>query len=183
MKLISLLILTIIIGSIWVAKDPRSWEKRLTGGILKAYVIILLVTVPQIISFLYFPLPPSILDPIIVSAGIISFILGFTLLIWARTTMGKLWGPPGQHDTSYQKKLITNGPFKYLRNPIYLGAFLLFTGLSLSLRSIFFLLPILHLIYFMKQIRKEEILLTREFGKEYENYRKRVPRLFPLLRL
>jgi len=183
MKLAILLIFSIIIGSIWVAKDPRSVKKRFTGGILKAYTIILFVIIPQIISFIYFPLPLSILDPFLVIAGIISFVLGFILLIWARTTMGKLWGPPGQHDTTYQKKLITEGPFRYIRNPIYLGAFLLLFGFSLTLRSVFFLLPIFHLIYFMTQINKEEVYLARHFGKNYENYRKNVPRLIPLIHL
>ncbi len=176
MKLFISLIFTTIIAYMWITKDPRSWRRRLTGGILKAYLIILLVVIPQIISFIYFPIPNNILDPVLVTIGTVSFILGFILLIWARITMGQLWGPPGQHDMSYQKKLITTGPFRYSRNPIYLGAFLLLFGFSLILRSIFFFLPIIHLIYFKKQVKKEEKILKKIFGKEYEKYCEKVKR-------
>lgn len=165
----------IIIGSLWLYADPRPITKRFSDGILRSYLILFIICSPQVFSYLYFPLPQSGFDPLIVGIGIIMFLGGMALDIWARLTMGKLWGPPGQHDRKRQIKLITNGPFKYSRNPIYLGTFILLTGLSLSLRSVFFWLPILHLFYFTGKIKKEEQLLQEVFGSKYKLYRSKTP--------
>jgi len=169
-------IVFIVLAAVWLYADPRPFRKRLSDKILHAYLILLLIIAPQIISFYYFPLPNSSFDSILTFSGILLFSMGFIIDIWARFTMGKYWGPPGQHDDSRQSKLITNGPFAYSRNPIYLGSFLLLIGFSLSLRSAFFFLPIIQMIYFNRKIKIEEKLLLKKFGKEYGEYKKRVPR-------
>jgi len=169
-------IVFIVLAAVWFYADPRPFRKRLSDKILYAYLVLLLIIAPQIISFYYFPLPNSSFDSILTFSGILLFSMGFIIDIWARFTMGKYWGPPGQHDDSRQSKLITNGPFAYSRNPIYLGSFLLLIGFSLSLRSAFFFLPIMQMIYFNRKIKIEEKLLLKKFGKEYGEYKKRVPR-------
>ena len=169
-------IVFIVLAAVWFYADPRPFRKRLSDKILYAYLVLLLIIAPQIISFYYFPLPNSSFDSILTFSGILLFSMGFIIDIWARFTMGKYWGPPGQHDDSRQSKLITNGPFAYSRNPIYLGSFLLLIGFSLSLRSAFFFLPIIQMIYFNRKIKIEEKLLLKKFGKEYGEYCQKVNR-------
>ena len=76
------------------------------------------------------------------------------------------------------KKLVTNGVFKYSRNPFAIGMFMTFIGIGLYIQSYSLILfpivisPVVHL--FMMYI--EEPDMERRFGKEYLEYKKRVPR-------
>ena len=74
--------------------------------------------------------------------------------------------------------LIASGPYKFSRNPAYLGFALMIAGLSLAVNSVWMLAAILpaciSLSWFV--IRKEEAYLNRTFGDEYAAYRRRVRR-------
>jgi protein-S-isoprenylcysteine O-methyltransferase Ste14 len=79
--------------------------------------------------------------------------------------------------------LATQGPYAYTRNPLYLGTFLLSLGQSL-MSGLFFapiLFPALLLLFYIPTMRHEEEYLAGRYGIVYEEYRKRVPLLFPRL--
>ena len=90
--------------------------------------------------------------------------------------MSKNWGPPAQHDLKKQKDLVTDGPYSYSRNPIYLGLMLIFTGFQLALNSLLFFLIIPLFFLIRKAVLIEEQLLEDFFKKEYLDYKKNVPR-------
>lgn len=82
-------------------------------------------------------------------------------------------------------KLITNGLYAYVRNPMLLGLFIFMFGLgavlgSLSLIFIFTPLFIVLNVLYIKAIEEKE--LEKRFGKEYLEYKKRVPMFIPRLR-
>lgn len=74
--------------------------------------------------------------------------------------------------------LITNGPYKVSRNPIYIGLTLLYSGAALFVNSLypFALLPGLLVVLQRGVIEREERYLERIFGEAYMDYRKRVRR-------
>ncbi len=79
-------------------------------------------------------------------------------------------------------KLITNGLYAYVRNPMLLGLFIFMLGLgvlfgSLSLIFIFTPLFIVLNVLYLKAIEEKE--LEKKFGKEYLEYKKRVPMFIP----
>lgn len=80
-----------------------------------------------------------------------------------------------------QKKLITYGPFCYVRHPLY--SILLLTIpplLIIWLSDLLFIIPwIVIVILSHYVVSLEERELIKEFGKEYEKYRKHVPSLLP----
>ena len=83
------------------------------------------------------------------------------------------------------ENLVTSGPFRYVRNPLYLGNLLIYSGFTF-LSGVW--LPwsvILALILFIFQyyfiVSLEEEYLLDKFGPAYENYRNQVPRFFPRL--
>jgi len=80
--------------------------------------------------------------------------------------------------------LVTSGPYRHMRNPMYLGSFLLGCG-YIFLVWPWWLLPVfiwLFYLRFRRQIIIEEDHLQELFKQEYEKYTRRVPRLFPDLK-
>jgi protein-S-isoprenylcysteine O-methyltransferase Ste14 len=78
--------------------------------------------------------------------------------------------------------LVTEGPYRLVRNPSYLGALLAAAGWSLVFRSGLGLLVVALLAWLLVvRIDAEEALLASEFGDEYDAYRRRTWRLVPWL--
>ena len=87
---------------------------------------------------------------------------------------------PGAETTAF----VTYGPFRYVRNPIYLAGITLLLGVGLlysTWRAVDLVLPLLLLLYFhVAVVWFEEPALRRRFGSTYEEYCKRVPRWLPV---
>lgn len=75
-------------------------------------------------------------------------------------------------------KLVTSGPYKYSRNPLYIGILLVTVGFVLIAGShTGFLLTILFFVFWNQLIKnKEEPDLKKKFGKEFDNYMLKVNR-------
>ncbi len=112
--------------------------------------------------------------------GLISFSLGFTLMTWAEVSLGR-------HFSVYVKvrgdhKLVTDGLYRYIRHPRYLGIMVFATGISLVYRSWLALIFVAMLaVVLLWRIRQEEQLLHRVFGIEWESYVRKSWRLLPFV--
>lgn len=103
------------------------------------------------------------------------------LSLAAVRALGKQWALVARVVEGH--KLITGGPYRRVRNPIYLGMFgmMLATGLAFST---WWMLPVAAVIFLLGttiRVRREERLLRETFGEEFELYAQRVPALFPRL--
>ncbi len=76
--------------------------------------------------------------------------------------------------------LVTSGPFRYTRNPAYVGATMLYIGAALAARSVPALtfLPIALIVLERGVVEREEQYLERRFGDDYRAYLRDVPRWF-----
>jgi protein-S-isoprenylcysteine O-methyltransferase Ste14 len=76
--------------------------------------------------------------------------------------------------------LVAAGPYRHLRNPLYLGAWLLALGTSIvmPLDGALFFLPVFS-IFVLLLITTEERFLSAKLGNPYQQYRRLVPRLIP----
>jgi protein-S-isoprenylcysteine O-methyltransferase Ste14 len=74
--------------------------------------------------------------------------------------------------------LVTEGPFRYSRNPIYLALTLLYVGVALLINALWILLLIVPVLLVIRYgvIAREEAYLTRKFGDTYRQYTARVQR-------
>jgi protein-S-isoprenylcysteine O-methyltransferase Ste14 len=94
-------------------------------------------------------------------------------------------GPSIRNKEIITMELVSNGPFAYLRNPVYLGNMFLFTGASILsgawLPYLLYLVIIFFSIHYALCIRYEEDQLRNVFGRPYESYLSSVPRFFPRL--
>jgi protein-S-isoprenylcysteine O-methyltransferase Ste14 len=79
-------------------------------------------------------------------------------------------------------ELTTTGPYAYTRNPLYLGSMLIAFGFAVAAHSWWtaLALALLFALIYLPTIRSEEEFLRGRFS-DYDDYRKRVPRLFPRL--
>jgi protein-S-isoprenylcysteine O-methyltransferase Ste14 len=78
--------------------------------------------------------------------------------------------------------IVAGGPYRHLRNPLYLGAILLAFGISLLVsRTGFLFITIALTIFFLRLTGLEEAKLEREQGETYIEFCERVPRLWPSL--
>ena len=86
-------------------------------------------------------------------------------------------------ETHRTEKIATTGVYSIVRHPQYLGGLLAHAGISFLLSAGYSLLltPLMVVLIYLIS-RKEEKELAREFGKEYEDYKKKVPMLMPRLR-
>ena len=76
--------------------------------------------------------------------------------------------------------LATSGPYAYTRNPLYLGSLLMGMGFAVAARSwwVGIVLVVMFFAIYLPVIRDEETFLREKFP-EFEEYARRVPRMFP----
>ena len=96
-------------------------------------------------------------------------------------TLGKQWSLAARVVEGH--KLVTEGPYSIVRNPIYTGMFgmLLATGLAVSHWIGLALAIVVFAIGTFIRVRSEERLLREMFGPEFEAYARKVPAVIPFL--
>jgi len=141
-----------------------------------AYPLSVLVSPFSLESFFFLLQYPFTL--LLQALGLILTSAGFIIFNWSVVIRGRYaisWNMLENH------KLITTGPYRYVRHPSYLGFFLMFTGLPLLLPNPFSLIPLAAIPGYYKIAMHEERLLIERFGNEYLEYQKRAGRFFPKL--
>ena len=112
--------------------------------------------------------------------GSVLTVLGLFGAIWARINLGRNWS--GYVTYKEGQTLVTTGPYRYVRHPIYTSMILMFIGTILyygsPFVSIFFAILA---ITFLLRIGKEEEIMIQLFGERYKEYMKRTKRLIPLI--
>ncbi len=118
-------------------------------------------------------------DPWLAAVGLALFGLGLGLAIWARVHLGRNWGTPMTRKA--EPELVTSGPYRLVRHPIYSGilAATIGTAVALSWRW----LPIVALvgIYFVYSATVEERYLADQFPDSYPAYKRATKMLVPFV--
>ncbi len=121
--------------------------------------------------------------PLPVSGGPVATIFGLSLLgasllldIWAALTLRTGGTAVLPHKAA--SHLVTRGPFRFTRNPIYLGYILILAGCGLMAADAWFFIAAIVSIMLMTfmSIRREEMHLLARFGGRFEDYCRATPR-------
>jgi protein-S-isoprenylcysteine O-methyltransferase Ste14 len=126
----------------------------------------------------FVPIGPGLAQPngLGFLVGIVFVALGLTLAIFSARAFHRAGTNvvPGQPATA----LVTTGPYKVTRNPIYIGFVLVYFGLSLVLTSLWILILIVPVLMILQRgvVLPEEAYLEHKFGDAYRRYQARVPR-------
>ena len=107
-------------------------------------------------------------------------VIGATLCLWTVYSFVRASGSPVPFNPP--KKLVTTGLNSQVRNPMLLGWFIMLFGLGILLNSVSLLLIFIPLfvllnVLYLKTIEEKE--MEKKFGKEYLEYKKRVPMFIP----
>jgi protein-S-isoprenylcysteine O-methyltransferase Ste14 len=111
-------------------------------------------------------------------AGAALCIAGVAFAIWARATIGRNWGMPMTlHDAP---ELVTSGPYRYVRHPIYaaMSAMVIGTALVFPPAVIW---TIGTMTYMLFSARREEQDMERRFPDTYPEYKRRSKMFMPFL--
>lgn len=124
---------------------------------------------------------PATIGPVEI-IGMAAALAGALVAVWCIVSfvfIGK--GTPAPFDPP--RRLVVRGPYRFVRNPMYIGAGLALAGATAFYRSLALLgyLALLAVITQALVLWYEEPTLTRLFGAEYEAYRNRVRRWLPRL--
>ncbi|MDE2397532.1 MAG: isoprenylcysteine carboxylmethyltransferase family protein [Burkholderiales bacterium] len=112
--------------------------------------------------------------------GVLLTAAGLLFAVWARVHIGRNWS--GTVTVKQDHELVTSGPYRFVRHPIYSGLLLAFAGGAIARGE--WRGPIAVLIAFVALWRKlglEERWMREQFGPAYEAYSERVAALLPFL--
>jgi protein-S-isoprenylcysteine O-methyltransferase Ste14 len=118
------------------------------------------------------------------------FLIGLILAIWSNIVLFII-GKGGPADgfgvvvSPRTRKLVIKGPYRYSRNPMVFGMFLVYLGLSIYLDSLVCIVLLIFLFFWgIIYLRSsEEKRLLKDFGNEFIEYKNKVPMMVPFLKL
>ena len=145
------------------------------------FLILIILLLPYYLAnFLdgYLNLPKVFNYPINL-AGLIFIIFGILLDLLAIKAFFKAGGTPLPWKPP--KKLVVTGPFRYTRNPIYLAWAFMISGVAIytNLLALFIIMLLFMATVHFGIVLGEESKLVKRFGKQYLEYKKKVPRWIP----
>jgi protein-S-isoprenylcysteine O-methyltransferase Ste14 len=136
----------------------------------------ILVGVVAIIEYFY---KVTHINYLITTIGLVSFTIGVTGRFWALNTLGKYHSP--QIEIREDQPLITSGPYRYMRHPIYFFTIFEVLGCALIPNAFFAFLIALcaYTPLLLYRLLLEEKTLMQTFGSAYLKYKETVPCLIP----
>lgn len=109
--------------------------------------------------------------------GLGFMLAGVLLMILSQLQMGTSWRIGMPESSAARHQLVTNGLYRFSRNPIYLGVFLFLAGTVLNTANLLTVASLLACgVLIPLQVAREEAFLKDELGPEFEAYRTRVRR-------
>lgn len=108
--------------------------------------------------------------------GIVFIACGLVLPVWARRTFHRAGTTPNPMRPT--TALTFDGPYRFTRNPMYLGLTVIQVGIALAMNAawLIVLLPVFLVILQREVIDREERYLEAKFGEEFRRYKVRVRR-------
>lgn len=153
-----------------IGRTPRYLGVRLAA----AAVVVVLIRTNVLNARNFF-----LTDPALQAVGLALFALGLGIAVWARVYLGRNWGMPMSEKE--QPELVTSGPYRYVRHPIYSGIILALIGTALGIGVVFLVIAALTGAYFIYSATVEDETMARRFPAAYPDYKRSTRMLVPFL--
>jgi protein-S-isoprenylcysteine O-methyltransferase Ste14 len=161
----------------WLASAASSkesvsggWRPRLTGASVIGVLIISVVLRGGSLA---------VHNVVLGAVGAALFACGIALAVWARLHLGRNWGMPMTQRA--EPELITSGPYRFVRHPIYSGLLTAMLGTALVDNLLGLIVVAVMIAYFYYCGTVEERNLTATFPDSYPDYKSRTKMLIPFL--
>ena len=150
-----------------------SWSRELRIRAILAVVVILLI---RLGAFRGHGLDT---DPWRAAVGLALFASGLGFAIWARAHIGRNWATPMTEKPDTE--LVTSGPYRLVRHPIYSGILTAAAGTAVALSWPWLIAVALAGVYFIYSATVEERHLTDRFPDDYPAYKRSTKMLVPFI--
>jgi len=152
-------------------RGTRSWR----GMPLRALLAIALIALFTLVDTGGLEVHGTVL-PVI---GILVVACGLGFAVWARVHIGRNWGMP--MTIKEEPELVTSGPYRLVRHPIYTGILTAVIGTALSVNLLALLVGAVLAVFFVYSATVEEKNLGAIFPRAYPAYRARTKMLIPFV--
>jgi protein-S-isoprenylcysteine O-methyltransferase Ste14 len=144
-----------------IVRPPIAWALAVLAGLALQWLMPLRF------------MPAAVSAPLLGGAVVV---VAVALFAWAIATISRAGSqvPTNRPTTT----IVDAGPYRFTRNPIYLGMFLGIAGLAIAFDSLWLLLALVLFALIIRYgvVAREEAYLERKFGDVYRGYRSRVRR-------
>jgi len=149
---------------------PSGWRTRLTG--VSAVGVFLIAGVLRGGGL-------AVHSVILAAVGTVLFACGIALAVWARLHLGRNWGMPMSQRA--EPDLVTSGPYRFVRHPIYTGLLTAMLGTALVNNLLGLIVVAVLVAYFYYCGIVEERNLAATFPTAFPEYKGRTKMLIPFL--
>jgi protein-S-isoprenylcysteine O-methyltransferase Ste14 len=160
------------LASAFGVKEGRRSRRRVPLNGLAALSVFLLVRVFRGGSL-------AVHSPVLGAIGAVVFAGGIALATWSRVQLGRNWGMPMTQKA--EPELVTSGPYRFVRHPIYSGLLAGLLGTALVTNLIGLIVVAILGAYFYYCASVEERNLTATFPTRYPAYRTSTKMLIPFV--
>ena len=152
--------------------EPVNKKESILGLVVYSPVIYLLIFLMSFVAHIYYPVGlPG--EKILMPIGLLLIFFSPALILWSQYSIKKF---VEREQKKEGDRVFYIGPYKYTRNPTYLGLALLTLGFSFISSSFLMLIGTIisfHVVNFTV-VKKEEELMHKKYGEEYSSYKSQV---------
>jgi len=169
-----LLVLYLTVAAFAVRKEEKG---HMGQRFLLLFAIIAAFVLPRLRVFAFVNFAP--VNAPLSFVGTILCVAGMAFLVWGRIHLGRNWSQIVTIKENH--KLVTSGPYHYVRHPMYGGGIVACFGSAIVIGGPFVFLLLILGTLFLLRVREEDQLMARRFPQEYPAYRKRTKALIPFV--
>jgi protein-S-isoprenylcysteine O-methyltransferase Ste14 len=158
----------------FTAKAGRSRWSRF-AGIRVGFILVFLLLLRLRVVKGYQVAPTD--NPWLLGIGLVIFVLGLALAVWARVYLGRNWGMPMSQKAD--PELVTTGPYARVRHPIYSGILLGMAGTAIAVSPDLLIAVVIIGGFFLYSATVEERNMTKLFPAAYPPYKHATKMLIP----
>ena len=161
------------VASVGVKRGRIRWSREAGVRVVIVLIVLLLVRIGA------FKGQTITSDPWLEGIGLAIFASGLALAVWARLYLGRNWGTPMSQKVD--PDLVTSGPYRRVRHPIYSGIMLAVVGTAVAVSWSWLIAAALAGTYFVYSAVVEERDMMRRFPDAYPHYKRTTRMLVPFV--
>lgn len=174
-----ILVTWVIFWIAWFAASIGTKPGRTRWGRFAGFRIAIVLAVIILVRARVFRGQSIVTSPWLEGIGLLVFVAGLALAVWARVHIGRNWGTPMSEKVD--PELVTSGPYRVIRHPIYSGILLAMVGTAVAVSWYWLIAAVLLAGYFVPSAVMEEHYMERSFPDAYPPYKRSTKMLIPFL--